>query len=160
MRLIQLFTSLALGLFLATPANAQKIAAVDMLDGDGVRIERRAGELGDATRVRPDDRDFIDTAMVFTNASTRTIVRCLARDDDGAPVGRAWVLLPNRGLRFILASDIAGGLDFVGSVECLTNGRVVGTALLLGPGGVTDLPSRRVHVDGPVGLAFPVVVTR
>ena len=89
MRLHRLFGFLAPCLFLATAALPLHVAAdsADLLEGDGVRIERGAVELGEAARVRPDDRDFVDTALIFTNAATRTIVRCLARDDNGEALG-------------------------------------------------------------------------
>jgi hypothetical protein len=160
MRLIRItLTALSLCLLVGGSAHAQVGAAADT----GPKIDRGSVELSDAVRVLPEDRDrdFVNTALIFTSTSrTRSEVICLARDGNGQVVGRAWAGVPGRGLRFILASDFGNGADFVGSVKCATNGRMAGTALLLGPTGVTDLPGRRVALDGPVGLVFPVVVTR
>lgn len=161
MRLIQsTFSALCLSLLLASAAGAQSLGTTDVTQADGVSVDRDSLELADRVNTPPEDVDFVDTAMIFTNTDGRSIVKCAARNANGKLIGRAWVALPNRGLRFLLASDIAGGTDFVGSVDCRSNGRVVGTALLLGPRGVTDLPSRRIQLDGPVGIAFPVVATR
>ena len=152
-------SSLALVLLVATGAAAQEATSGSSPDGDRTQIERPAAELSDFIDRRHDDRDIVDTAMVFTNAGDPSIVRCLARSGDGREVGRTWLKVPRQGLRFILASDIAHGVDFIGSVACSTHARVTGSALLVGAE-LTDLPTHRVALGGAVRLSFPLVITR
>ena len=145
MQLVQItLTVLCLCLLVAASSHAQDARV------STVEIDRGSDELSDAVRIRPDDidRDFINTALIFTNTSMDpNTVSCVARNDNGVAIGRARTAVPRKGLRFIFASDFANGADFVGSVDCWTNGRIAATALLLGPTGVTDLPARRINYD-------------
>ena len=110
----------------------------------GVEITRDAVELQDVLEPRH-DIDFTDSAVVFTNASHRTArVSCVGYNGNGRVVGRIWMKVPARGVRFALASDLSHDADFVGSAQCWTRSRVIGSAFLLRPGDVTDLPSRRL----------------
>ena len=139
---------------IAAPAIAQDARALDVdLSRDGIELR----EVLD----RPVDEDIMDTALVFTNTGRiATRVVCKAFDDEGAAVGRTALKVPGLGLRFVLASDVANGADFLGSVQCSTQGRVLGSAFLLGVGGVTDLPARQGDSEGALRVRFPVVVTR
>lgn len=143
-------------------AIAPNAAAQDMLDrggDDGIEITRDAADLPHDLRPRPpEDADVTDTALVFTNETgSAARVRCVGFNKNGAGVGRAWVAIPARGLRYILASDLSHGRDFVGQVQCAAPVRVKGTAVLLGQD-VTDLPA--MQVKGSFGrLRFPVVAT-
>ncbi len=141
-----------LALTLSLPAAAQERAAPDV-SRDGLELRE--------VLERPVDTDVMDTALVFTNTGrTATRVLCKAFDDQGEPIGRAALSVPGLGLRFVLASDIADGADFLGSVQCATQGRVLGSAFLLAPGGVTDLPAKQADHDDAVRVRFPVVATR
>ena len=71
-------------------------------------------------------------------------MRCLARNDDGETIGRARIVVPGGGLRYLRASDLSDGADFVGSALCKSAARVDATAMLFGVG-VSDLPSRSVR---------------
>ena len=142
-------------------AVAPSAAARDMLDGgdDGIEITRDAAELPNELRPRPpEDADVADTALVFTNeGGSAARVRCAGFNKNGYAVGRAWVAIPARGLRYVLASDLSRGRDFVGQVQCSAPVQVKGSAVFLGPD-LTDLPAFQVR--GNFGrLRFPVVAT-
>lgn len=139
---------------LAAPSLAQDTRSTDIdLSRDGVELR----EVLD----RPVDEDVLDTALVFTNTGrVATRVICKAFDDNGEAVGRTALSVPGLGLRFVLASDVANGTDFLGSVQCSTQGRVLGSAFLLGAGGLTDLPAKQADHEGALRVRFPVVATR
>ncbi len=152
---------LAAGAALLALAVAPSAAAEDMLDtGDaGIEITRDAADLAHRLRpLPPQDADVADTALVFTNESgSAARVRCVGFNKNGRAVGRAWVAIPSLGLRYLLASDLSYGRDFVGQVQCAAPVRIKGTAVLLGQN-VTDLPAFQVR--GTFGrLRFPVVAT-
>ena len=86
----------------------------------------------------------------------RARVACRAFDADGDPVGRIWMHVPANGLRFVLASDLSHGQDFVGHAMCRT-GRVIGSAVLLAPSAITDLAVRPIRRRG--STVFAVVAT-
>ncbi len=117
--------------------------AQEPLSLEGVEVAHEATELQDLLRTHP-DRDLVDSALVFTNNSLRPVrIGCRAFDGDGHVVGKVWLGVPARGLRFALASDLSDGYDFIGSARCWSTGRgVTGSAFLLKPLAITDLPSR------------------
>jgi hypothetical protein len=129
-----------------------------------IEIERDAVTLQDELRVRDIDRDVADTALVFTNlGNTDGYAHCMAFDGDGRRIGRARVKLPALGVRYLLASDISRGRDFIGHAQCGAAVTVKGTAIFLGPG-LTDLPSMQPSIQ-PAATAlygrirFPLVAT-
>ncbi|NNL99121.1 MAG: hypothetical protein HKO62_00130 [Gammaproteobacteria bacterium] len=123
-----------------------------------VEVGRDADTLRDTLRPRP-DRDIVDTALVFTNVRGRnTIMNCTAFGPQGGTVGRFRVRVPGNGLRFVLASDISNGGDFVGSARCLSIGDVAGSAFLLGPQ-LTDMRVRQQRAPQGTWITFPVVAT-
>ena len=124
-----------------------------------VEVARDGAALIDALRVRPEERDVADTALVFTSYSPhRQRVVCVAFNRNGRPVGKTATILPPHGVRYVLASDLADDLDFVGSAQCGTHSTVKGTAVFLGPG-LTDLPVRQVRASGIGRMAFPLIAT-
>ncbi len=131
-------------LLLPAPVRGDGLAAVEAKDAptigdEGPEIERRAVELQQRLRDRRVDLDSVDTALVFNNTRWPwAIVKCAGYDDDGRFVGAARTRVPPNGLRFLLASDIAHGRDFVGSVICRASGRLLGSSLLIGAE-LTDL---------------------
>ena len=154
MRLIRITLGILSLCLVAGTATAQD-------DTEAPLIDRGADELSDAVDVRPDDIDFVDTALVFSNATdVDASVVCIGYDADGNAVGTAMASPPANGLRFLFASDLSGGADFAGRVACKARGRVSGTAILLGPSGVSDLPSNSVRKRRATAMGFPVVVTR
>lgn len=123
------------------------------------QLGRDASELRDHVAAKPVDRDFLDTAMIFSNGAQRAAgAYCNVHDRNGDRIGRFFVRVPGKGLRFVLASDASRGADFVGSVSCSTRGDLTGSALLLGAQ-VTDLPTEPLHHSGQFRLRFPVVAT-
>lgn len=126
---------------LATPVLAQSIPEVE--------IDRPADELPDALGPDPIDPDRLDSVLVFTSTGNPAAVRCTANDGNGDPIGSAvTVPLPADGLRWIRASDLSDGADFVGSAHCTSLGKAAGSAFLVGPRGATDLPAHRTRKRG------------
>jgi len=122
---------------------------------DEIEITRDAAQLQAHIDVR--DRDQFDTALVFTNLGNQSArIACRAFAANGDPVGRVWLHVPANGLRFVLASDLSHGEDYIGHVMCRT-GRVIGSAVLLGPSSLTDVAARPMRRLG--STVFPVVAT-
>ncbi len=113
------------------------VPAQDFEAGDeGFEIVRDAAELPDIIRDR--DPDVINTALVLTSqGGPRSVAYCVAFNAAGEKIGRAWVKVPANGLRIVLASDVSAGVDFVGSLRCVSRGHLVGSAFIVGPG-LTD----------------------
>ncbi len=132
----EILLSTRMGALAALLVLAAPFSASAQTSDDGVEVMRDAAELRDI--IRDHDPDTINTALVLTNqGGPATIARCVAFNAHGEKIGRAWVRLPANGLRIMLASDVAGGLDFVGSIRCHARGDVVGSAFIVGPG-LTD----------------------
>lgn len=122
-----------------------------------VEIQRETAQL--QTELDGLDRDTVDTALIFSNAGvSSTRVACRAFDADGEVVGRGYTHVPATGVRFILASDLANGRDFVGQVHCSGIGRVIGSSVLLAPGAITDLTARQSRL-GLGRIVFPVAAS-
>ena len=120
-----------------------------------VEVAREIDTLPDAIEPQPDDPNLADTALVFTNMSRRTSwVKCVGFNKNGRPVGRTSTDIPPLGLRYVLASDISNGVDFVGQVQCKPMGRVVGSVVFIGPD-LTDLPVRNGRI-GKSRIRFPL----
>jgi hypothetical protein len=104
-----------------------------------VEIDREIDTLPDDIE-HPSDPDVADTALVFTNLGRhRAAVKCVGFDKNGTPIGRTTTRIPAMGVRYVLASDISNGVDFIGQVQCARHGRVIGSVIFIGPG-ITDLP--------------------
>ncbi len=158
-----LAAGLAVTAALTAPARAgpaMEAAAVEAVsDQEAIEVDRDAIDLRTHIRDRRLDHDSVDTAVVFTNPGpTPARVKCVGFDDQGRLVGAARTRVPGNGLRFLLASDIAHDRDFVGSVLCRSNGRVIGSALLVGAR-LTDLGVRERSAKRWTLLRFPLVVT-
>ena len=96
---------------------------------------------------------------MFTNPrGQETLVYCVALDADGRALGRARVRVPAQGLRFMLASDLASGVDFIGSAECRSRDRVIPSAFVLGPG-LSDATARVNHAWDETRIRFPVIAS-
>lgn len=130
--------------------------AADVAELDEVEISREIDTLPNEIEPQPEDPDLADTALVFTNMSRRTAaVKCVAFNKNGRPVGRTRTIIPPLGLRYVLASDMSDGVDFVGQVQCSPHGPVVGSVVFIGPA-VTDLPVRNGRL-GESRIRFPLV---
>ncbi len=101
-----------------------------------------------------------DTAIVFTSViGATTTVRCTARDGDGNLIGRTITRIPGYGVRFVRASDLGNGQAYLGNVRCWSGRRMVTSAFIVGPGGVTAAKARAHEHDGTHYAFVPVVVT-
>lgn len=128
----------------------------EIRDIEIVTISREIDTLPTEIEPQPEDPDLADTALVFTNMSRRNAgVVCVGFNKNGEPVGRTATRIPPLGLRYILASDISDGVDFIGQVQCSPHGRVVGSVVFIGPA-VTDLPVRNGKL-GKSRIRFPLV---
>jgi hypothetical protein len=133
-----------IGLIAAVLMFAPLAAAQENASPEGVEVARDAEQLQEVLRPPP-DIDFTDTALVFTNPTGRVgYVTCAGYNANGRAVGRIWLKVPANGLRFALASDLSGDVDFIGSAGCWAWPSVVGSAFLLRPGAITDLPSSKL----------------
>jgi hypothetical protein len=158
-----LAAGLAVTAALTAPVQARPERAAAALDAvsdpEAIEVDRDAVDLRTHIRDRSLDPDSVDTAVVFTNTrSTPALVKCVGFDDRGHIVGAARTRVPGNGLRYLRASDIAHDRDFVGSVLCKSNGRVIGSALLVGAQ-LTDLEVRERSAKQRTVLRFPLVAT-
>ena len=126
-----------------------------------VEIDRDADTLRDVIRPRPKDVDIADTVLVFTNTGPQQArVGCVAYDRSGTAIGRARVLVPPNGLKFMTASDLSNGRDFIGQVACRTQEHVIPSGIFLGP--ETEIENLNVRVgehDYKTRIRFPLVAT-
>ena len=138
-------------LAVTTTAAAQTVAVAE------VEIDRDPDTLRDEIRPRPDDVDFVDTVLVFSNVQRgRRLVRCVAYDRSGAVVGRARTYVQSLGLKFMLASDLSNGRDFIGHVTCTSRGYLLPSAVLVGH----QIENLNVRGNGVGGrILFPLVAT-
>lgn len=156
------------GAFLATLISVSATAAEEMKlsdqtgmeesDVNEIEINHSDAELRDTLKPRP-DHDVTDTALIFKNALfTPTIVHCVAYSANGNPLGRARVKVPGNGLRFMTASDLAHGRDFIGSARCKARGKVLPSAFIVGAG-FSDTTAK-AKFDWPgTRISFPAVIT-
>ncbi|MEE3329430.1 MAG: hypothetical protein VX246_01060 [Myxococcota bacterium] len=126
-----------------------------------VEIDRDADTLRDVIRPRPKDVDVADTVLVFTNTGTQPArVGCAAYDRSGMAIGRARLVVPGNGLKFMTASDLSDGRDFIGQVVCSTQEHVLPSGIFLGP--ETEIENLNVRVgehDYRTRIRFPLVAT-
>ena len=160
--------SFALTMFIlllaATQADAQQAAiasdAMMVNDGDdiGIQVTRDAAEL-QAMLKRTPDVDVIDTALVFNNPRRhKTLVACVGYNANGRVMGRAYTVVPANGIRFIRASDISNGTDFLGSAKCQARARVIPSSFIVGVG-FSDAPARVINGWDNSVMRFPIVAS-
>ena len=164
MRLLKRFSSIELVLCaLACAALAAPLASAE--DGPDTApdvageadIGRDVRDL--QTDIRPPDDDVADTAIVFSNfAGSERRVRCIAYDGAGEKIGRGHVGIPARGTRYIRASDLSTGAEFIGHVVCGARSSVFAAVVFVG-GGLTDLPAVQHHGKGWGRIRIPLVIT-
>ena len=143
---------------LAVTASAQ---AADGREDAGALLDRGSDELlvdlQDSTHF---DRDVADTALVFSNGNNhRVTVKCKAIDSNGHILGRAHTHVPGNGLRYLLASDLSNGVDFVGTAVCRADGRADGSVIFLAPSAITSLKVKEHGRRGAMHFRFPVVAS-
>ena len=148
----------AMAVALSVPLVASAEAASDSTE---VEIDRNADTLRDVIRPRPKDIDVADTVLIFTNTGPGPArVKCVAYDPSGVPIGRARLHVPGNGLKFMTASDLSNGRDFIGHAACNSQQHVMPSAIFLGP--QTEIENLNVRVadhDYTTRIRFPLVAT-
>lgn len=153
---------IAAALLLAGPVyagNANRIDTDETADKD---VARDGAALQVDIRDAIDrDTDVADSALVFTNTGDfEGRVICRAIDMNGQAIGsRTGVTVPAGGVRYLRASDLSDGADFVGRAVCVARRPMVSSGFFLAPGAMTDLESRRTEQRRHVRMHFPVVAT-
>ena len=150
----------ALGFVVASGAGAAPFDAADF-DTDTVDEGRTSDELeADLRRWVDRDTDVVNTALTFSNPSHgRAIVVCAVYDGDGHLLGTKAAHIPPRGLRYFRASDLASGVDFVGTAECKSRTQVLGSAILLAPGALTNLDVQHLLRSRVTYIRYPLVAS-
>jgi len=144
----------AAALFLSS-ASAE---AQTMLDMDDSRSETQLRE--DMKEAVERDTDVANTALVFNNTGgDPTHVFCTAHDASGRVLGSKVARIPGKGVRYLRASDLSSGVDFIGSALCSTRGRIIGTAVFLAPGAMTSLEVIQLGPWDDTTLRFPLIAT-
>ena len=148
----------------ANQISAQEVAiagdavSVDSGEDIGIQVVRGADQLQAMLKRRP-DVDVIDTALVFNNPRRhKTLIACVGYGANGNVLGRAYTVVPANGLRFIRASDISNGRDFLGSAKCKARARVIPSSFIVGVG-FSDAPARVVNGWDDSSIRFPVVAS-
>ena len=151
-RFLSLLTA---GVMLAAGASAE-FATVASLDDSRDDAQLKV-EMRDAMR---HDTDVANTALVFNNTgNSEAVVYCRAFGPDGRALGRKVARIPKKGLRYLRASDLAGGADFIGSATCTTRVRVVASAVFLAPGVLTNLDVVQLGPWDDSTIRFPLIAT-
>ncbi len=148
-----IFLSAALLLFVAGQSQAQVVEEVD--------IGREEVQLRvDITDAIERDVDVANTALVFNNTGRiATTVVCVAFDGNGDILGRGRTRIPSHGVKYLRASDLADGVDFIGSAVCKARGRVTATAIFLAPGAITDVNIKQRRQNRSTHMRFPLIAT-
>lgn len=147
-----LLGAMAIGLFASSAAAQIVDLRDDSRDEAQLKLEVRAAV--------ERDTDVANTALVFNNATNEaTAVFCTAYSADGRVLGRKTARIPARGLRYLRASDLSGGADFIGSAVCSTRARIAASAVFLAPGAVTSLDVIQMGPWDDTKMRFPLVAT-
>ena len=149
-----LFASAALLLLLASSsASAQ---TVDARDDSRSETELRA----EVRQAIERDTDVANTALVFNNTTNEDAsVLCRAYGANGELLGRRFARVPARGVRYLRASDLSSGADFVGSAVCASRSRVAASAVFLAPGSITNLDVIQAGPWDAHNIRFPLIAT-
>ncbi len=134
-------------------AAAQEVEAIDI----GREEVQLRVDISDAIAR---DTDVANTALVFNNSGrVGTVVYCTAYAGNGDVLGRGKTRVPARGVRYLRASDLSDGVDFVGSAVCKARGRVTATAVFLAPGAITDIHVKQQKRGRSTRMRFPLIAS-
>jgi len=148
-----LFVSTALLLLASSSASAQ---TVDARDDSRSEADLRA----EVRQAIERDTDVANTALVFNNTTHEAAsVICRAYGANGELLGRRIARVPARGVRYLRASDLSSGADFVGSAVCASRSRVAATAVFLAPGSITNLDVIQAGPWDAHNIRFPLIAT-
>jgi len=132
--------------------------AQTMIEMDDSRSETQLRE--DMKEAVDRDTDVANTALVFNNTGgEQTHVFCTAFGANGRALGSKVARIPGKGVRYLRASDLSNGVDFIGSALCSSRGRVVGSAVFLAPGAMTNLDVIQAGPWDDASLRFPLIAT-
>lgn len=122
-----------------------------------IEVDRDTDEL--KVLVLPDPgRTMTDTALVFSNpGGSAAIVRCNAYNKNGVWIGRSRTTVPARGVRYIRASDLSGGDNFLGNARCWSARRTIGTGYLVTREGITATRVVSNRHEATEYFRFPVI---
>ena len=149
-----LLTSFALLLLLAATSAAAQ--TVDARDDSRSESELRA----EVRQAIERDTDVANTALVFNNTTHEDAsVICRAYGANGELLGRRFARVPARGVRYLRASDLSSGADFVGSAVCASRSRVAASAIFLAPGSITNLDVIQAAPWDAHNIRFPLIAT-
>ena len=148
-----LLASTALLMLVSASAQAQ---TVDTRDDSRGETELRA----EVRQAIERDTDVANTALVFNNTTHEAAsVICRAYGANGELLGRRFARVPARGVRYLRASDLSSGADFVGSAVCASRSRVAASAIFLAPGSITNLDVIQAGPWDAHNIRFPLVAT-
>lgn len=106
------------------------------------------------------DVDTANTALVFNNVTrSNSYVVCTAYDGNGNALGTKRAYVPKRGVKYLRASDLSNGVDFVGSAVCTSRARMAASAVFLGPGAITSLDVIQPGSWDATRIRFPLIAT-
>ena len=106
------------------------------------------------------DVDTANTALVFNNVTrSDSYVVCTAYDGNGNNLGTKRAYVPKRGVKYLRASDLSNGVDFVGSAVCTSRARMAASAVFLGPGTITNLDVIQPGTWDATRIRFPLIAT-
>ena len=135
---------------------AQAQTMLDSVDDSRSEDQLRA----DVKEAVERDNDVANTALVFNKTTNEvTHVFCAAHGANGEILGRKVARIPGKGVRYLRASDLSSGADFIGSAACSTRGRVVGSAVFLAPGSMTSLEVIQAAAWDSNSIRFPLIAT-
>ncbi len=106
------------------------------------------------------DTDVANTALVFNNAGRKdTTVTCTAYGSNGDVLGRGRTRVAAQGVKYIRASDLSNGVDFIGSALCKARGRIVVSSVFLAPGAITNLDVKTRNGKRWTRVRFPLIAS-
>ena len=148
-----LFSATAIVLLAGGLAHAQEVEEIDVARDDSeLRVELRTAI--------DRDTDVANTALVFNNVtSSATHVHCVAWDGNGNRLSRKTARIPARGVKYLRASDLSDGVDFVGSAVCTSRSRIAASAVFLAPGAMTNLEVIQSDPWHATRIRFPLIAS-
>ena len=137
-------------------AAAQQVQQAEEVDIGREEVQLRV-DISDAVAR---DTDIANTALVFNNSGRVAMtVYCTAYAGNGDVLGRGITRVPARGVKYLRASDLSDGVDFIGSAVCKARGRVTATSVFLAPGAITDLHVKQYKRGRLTRMRFPLVAS-
>ena len=142
----------AVFLFVGVASAQQVRTRDDSRDEEQLKVEVR--------QAMERDTDVANTALVFNNVGpTETGLVCTGYNANGIVLSRKFARIPGNGVRYLRASDLSNGADFIGSAVCTVRGRVAASAIFLAPGAMTNLDVIQAGPWDSTKIRFPLIAT-